>query len=103
MAEPESAKEYIQRFAENQKIEGMGIGNVHVHMPCPFCAAADFVVYELLDTEEALEKGGECKECGRAARAIVTRHSGGVQFEMVQTKGPDQPEWLVPKMRRENG
>lgn len=101
--EPKDAKEYLDRFAQNQKIEGFGIGNIHIHMPCPFCAAPDFLVYELLDTETAMEKGGTCKECKRGAHAIVTSQKGGVQFEMVQTAGPDQPEWLVPKMRREVG
>ena len=103
MAEPQNAAEYIERFAQNQKIDGYGVGNIHIHMPCPFCAAPDFLVYELLDTESALEKGGSCQECKRAAHAEIVRQKGGVQFEMVQTAGPDQPEWLVPKMRRISG
>lgn len=98
--EPKSAPEYMALFQRNQKIEGFGIGNVHVHMPCPFCAAADFLVYELLEVEAAMGKGATCKQCGRGAKALYSRFGGGLSFEIVQTVGPDQPEWLTPKMRR---
>jgi hypothetical protein len=100
MAEPLNALEYLKRFHENQKIDGYGIGNVHVHVPCPFCAAADFVVHEMLEVEVAMQKGAVCKECGRGARAVFERRPGMISFEFVQTVGPDQPEWLTPKMRR---
>lgn len=97
---PTSAQEYLARFSANQKITGHGIGNVYIHMPCPFCAAPEFIVYELLEVEEAMAKGAECRECGRAARAVFTRSPSSVSFEIMQTGGPDQPEWLTPKMRR---
>lgn len=100
MTHPATKLEYLRRFAVNQRVEGYGIGNIYCHFPCPFCAAADFVIYELLQVEKALESGATCKECGRSAKAIFERHEGSVGFEIVQTGGADQPEWLIPKMRR---
>ena len=98
--EPKNAAEYLALFQSNQHIKGFGIGNVHIHMPCPFCAAADFLVYEILQCEVAMGKGATCRQCGRGAKTIYTRTPGSLSFEIVQTEGPDQPEWLKPKMRR---
>lgn len=97
---PTSVEEYRRRFYKNYKIEGYGIGSVHCHYPCPFCAAPEFMVAEILETDKALERGGTCSECGRSARAIMSRTQGSVSFEMVQTGGDDPPDWLTPKMRR---
>jgi len=98
--EPRNAAEYLRRFNANEKIDGFGIGNVHIHMPCPFCAAPEFMVFEVLQTEQAMMKGATCKECGRGARAQIRKDAAGTSFEILQTAGPDQPEWLTPKMRR---
>jgi hypothetical protein len=98
--EPTSMAEYAIRFGENQKLSGYGIGNVYQHMPCPFCAAPGFLTFEILEVEKQMAAGATCKECKRGAKALFTRENGGVSFEIVQTDGPDQPGWLVPKMRR---
>ena len=103
MTEPKSLDEYNKRYFENQKIEGYGIYGVGMRVPCPFCAAPDFIVHKVIETEEAFAKGAVCKECGRGAKAIFARDPSGVSFEIVQTSGPDQPEWLTPKMRRVDG
>lgn len=97
---PTTADEYLKRFHNNQRITGFGIGNVYQHCPCPFCAAPDWLVFEILDTETSMSKDTRCKECGRSAKALVQRAPGGIQFEFVQTGGPDQPDWLTPPMRR---
>lgn len=99
MTEPASMEEYLERFKRNQWIRGAGIGNVFVHMPCPFCAAVDFMVYELLQTAEVMRKDTLCRECGRSAKAVFHVEHGGTAFEIVQTGGPDVPDWM-PKMRR---
>lgn len=91
--------EYDKKFYANQKISGQGIGNVFVHMPCPFCAEEDFVVYEVLQVEKALAKPIVCKHCQRGAKTVFTRDSSGVSFEIVQTSGEDPPDFLPP-MRR---
>ena len=97
--EPQNIIEFNARFAEAQKISGWGV-DVTMHMPCPFCAKSDFLVGKVLAIEEALEKGAVCRGCGRGARAVFTRGNGTIRFEIVQTVGPDQPEWMEPKMRR---
>jgi hypothetical protein len=87
------------KFCANQKITGSGIGNVMVHMPCPFCAEPDFVVYEVLTVQTAMGEGAVCKSCQRGAKAVFTRHASGISFEIVQTVGPDAPSFLPPIRR----
>ena len=100
MGEPKTREEWEKRFAENQKISGFGLAT-SMHMPCPFCAAPDFLTYRIIDTEEALVDGAVCKECNRgAAIEFSVNTPSNKQFEMVQTSGPDQPVWLDPLMRR---
>lgn len=100
MTEPANEQEYLKLYQQNHKIDGFGIGNVYNHFPCPFCAAPDWMVTELLQVEAEMQKDHICKNCGRSAKAIVTRTSKGVSFEVVQTGGDDPPDWLTPKMRR---
>lgn len=96
---PASLEDYNQRFYENQRVSGQGL-ETRTHIPCPFCASEDFLSPRILDTESAMERGATCSVCGRSARAIFTRSPGTVSFEIVQTGGEDQPDWLKPKMRR---
>lgn len=97
---PNSVSEYNRRFALNHKIDGFGLIGVEQHYPCPFCAAPDFIVSKILETEIKLAEGATCRECKRGAKALFDRSLGGVRFEIVQTEGPEQPAWLEPKMRR---
>lgn len=99
MTTPTNATEYLERFYANQKVSGY-YTEVKTHCPCPFCAAPDWMILRILYTQEDMQKDTTCKECGRSAKAVITTHHGGVSFEFVQTGGPDQPEWLTPKMRR---
>lgn len=98
-ATPSNMEQYLKRFDGNQKITGTGLDTT-VTMPCPFCAAADFVSYRVIDVEQVMSRGAICRECGRGARAISHRRAGGASIEVVQTCGPEQPEWLSPKIRR---
>ncbi|HMI84857.1 MAG TPA: hypothetical protein VK550_12240 [Polyangiaceae bacterium] len=89
-------EEYEKRYAENQRLSGHG-PEVKTHLPCPFCAAPEFLVYPLWPPDEhykALSDGAVCKECGRGWRAIlkVTENSTAVTFE--QTKGDDPPPYV---------
>jgi hypothetical protein len=90
-------QEFEARFAANQKIDGFGI-NVTMHMPCPFCAEADFMVYKVIETEDAT--GGTCKACGRSMEIEHTVDGPNRTIRMYQTGGPEQPDWLSPKMPR---
>ena len=99
--DPASYEEYIKRYYANQRMTSYGLDTT-CHVPCPFCAAPDFMVYRIIDVEETINKGATCKECGRSCAMPVTITDDGLgkSFEMVQTAGPDQPDWMTPKMRR---
>lgn len=99
MSEPKDYQEYLDRFSVNNGYEGFGF-DTKMRMPCPFCAAPDWLHVLILDAEKHYAKGATCKECGRSARAIFTHAPGSTTFEFVQTAGPDQPDWLPQKMRR---
>jgi len=99
MSTPTTMAEFTQRFARNQYMDGFGLETT-MHVPCPFCGAIGFACYRVLDVEAAMARGSTCTECGRSAKALFDRTADGVAFELVQTGGPDQPEWLTPKMRR---
>lgn len=93
--------EYLERVNKNQEITGFGM-EVTMHMPCPFCGAPDFMVYLVLETEIAAKRGAVCKECKRGARALFDHSQGGVQFEFVQTEGPDPDVEGVIMPRRDS-
>jgi hypothetical protein len=99
MTAPRNQQEYLERFARGQSLEGFGLETTCV-VPCPFCAAPDFARWRVIDAHDAMAKPATCKECGRSAKSIFTRNAGGVSFEIVQCGGADQPDWLMPKMRR---
>ncbi len=99
MNTPTTMAEYTKRFMENERIEGAGPTTTIV-MPCPFCAAPDFMRLPMLDSETAMASGAMCRECGRSARTLFDKRGGETRAELVQTGGLDQPEWLTPKMRR---
>src|SRR5215211_8739361 len=98
MAPPTSPDQYNQRFKESHRLSGEGLGTVQ-HMPCPFCAAPDFVAFKILEMEPVMSKGATCGECGRSVKAIYTRTPETTTFELVQTGGDDPPNW-VPRLRR---
>ena len=98
MREPDSQMEYEARFAKNQRVDGFGIEGVRVHVPCPFCAAPDWVVHGILEAERAYSRGAACAACGRAARVVFTPIAGGKALTFVQTAGGDPPPWvLIPR------
>jgi bacterioferritin-associated ferredoxin len=99
MNEPKNIDEYNKRSQLSHRVTGFGLDTT-VHTACPFCAAPDWMHHKIMDTETAMARGATCAECGRSARAIISHSNGGVSFEIVQTGGRDQPEWLEPKMRR---
>jgi hypothetical protein len=99
MPQPTSKEDYEARFHENQKMTGRFFETT-MHMPCPFCAAPEFMVYKILEVTEIIAQEHICSECRRGCRAIITRETGGISFEFVQTQGDPPPEW-VPAMRVE--
>lgn len=112
MPDPVDAEEYARLSMERTVIDGFGL-DVATHAPCPFCAAAEFMVLmpaagivpgdDRPTLHETLATEHTCSECGRSCRAIVEATTGQTTFEFVQTGGPDPPEWLSPKPRRVEG
>ena len=103
MTEPTSMDQLAVRQLENTSVSGQGTSTAQ-HFPCPFCGSKDWYVVRVI--EFAQNHGPiECSECGRSAKLLYSTKNGGPmrggssQIEVVQTGGPDQPEWLEPKMR----
>jgi hypothetical protein len=93
---PTSMAEYNGRFMANTEVTGHGIEGVTQHMPCPFCAAKDWLVVRILDFNQDHE--ATCGECGRTAKITFTESGGSKIMRVAQTGGPDQPDWLQPPM-----
>lgn len=104
--EPESREEYDERMSAVLKggdlITGFG-AEVTTHTPCPWCATPNFQAWGILTAAEDLTAEATCVNCGRSGKSIVFRNLNGTSFEMVQTGGPDAPDWLVPAPRRMEG
>ncbi len=102
MTEPTTKAEYERRFKAAYRIEGYG-PDITMHLPCPFCAAADWLAQPVFDPDRPRSGRGPdvtCYGCGRTAAFIHTPTGGGTTVELVQTGGDDPPPW-VP-CRREN-
>lgn len=98
MYEPRTEDEYNRRFRANTEYFGIGI-ETGMTVPCPFCAAANFVSYKIIEVELTLSEEHICRECKRGSKSIFSTIDGSKSFEMVQTCGPDPAGWM-PKMRR---
>ena len=102
MGDPATGEDYDALAMANTRISGHGVRETRIHLPCPFCAAPEFMSYLVIDAEAAMTAGATCEACGRSAKTIFTKHDdGGKSFEIVQTGGSDPPAYLPP-MRRES-
>ena len=91
-------EEYEAKYHANMKFSGTGFETT-CHVPCPFCAEPDFLVHRVIGTEEAYTKGAVCPACGAGFRGIFQHDASGVTMEIVQTCGPDAPDFM-PVIRR---
>lgn len=96
---PTTREEYDRQFALNTKIEGFGFDVTSI-LPCPFCAAPDFMPIKIIQATADMRKQVTCAVCGRSGMNLVTETVSGVKTEFVQTAGDDPPEWLRPWPRR---
>lgn len=97
--EPKSEEEYTRLTHQRVRTTGYGIEGVTQHLPCPFCAAGEWMVFRLIDGLPRTPH--PCAVCGRTAQIIYhVDNETETRIELVQTAGPDQPEWLRPQMRR---
>lgn len=98
--DPKTKAEFDARYDENAYIEGEGMES-EAHLPCPFCAAPDFVQFRMLDAEMIAKLERVCRECSRGVVLEIKpiAKGTGVRWEFVQTCGEDPPAYL-PVMRR---
>jgi hypothetical protein len=99
MADPKSLEEYNELISKRTRVSGFGMDTMQ-HMPCPFCAVEDHVSYKILEMEEVISKPIKCESCGRTSKVIFHRDGPSVSLEIVQTDGPDLPEWFGTLVRR---
>lgn len=100
-SDPATREKYLRKFVKNQKITGSGIEDVRTHIPCAWCAEADFQVLSILGAEEEMQQEHTCKHCERSGKTIfIVNTPSNKQFEFVQTGGEDPPSWLEPPPRR---
>jgi hypothetical protein len=99
MSECTTIKEYEEKYQRHAVITGRG-ASTRLHIPCPFCAEPEFLVYPIIGTRAAMEAGAVCAHCGRGCRAVFTDDAaGGISFELFQTVGSDPPSF-IPRMQR---
>jgi len=96
--EPVDPVEYLALYNANVRFFGLGY-MTSMSVPCPFCAAPDFMIYKVLEVQKKMEEGATCGCCRRSARAVFSDTPTGKRFEIFQTAGPAAPEWLQPKLR----
>lgn len=99
MTDPDVMSSHNEKFLANHRVSGFG-AMVVTHVPCPFCAAPNFMNLPIVSVEEEMAKEHTCSGCGRSGKALLSRSSGGVAFEFVQTGGEDAPLWMQPAPRR---
>lgn len=99
MGQPSSYDEFLKRVGTNQMVSGYGVESV-IHMPCPFCGAGHFVCYNVLQCEEALSQSNTCDECHRSSKCVFEKKDRDTSFTLVQTGGPDCPQWFPFHMKR---
>lgn len=103
MAEPRNEQEHFERFEANYRVTGFGRWTKQ-HLPCPFCAAADWLIFRVAQAPDVLrDRIATCQECGRSARCIIEDkppNETGYFIEFVQTGGPDQADWVKHKIPR---
>ena len=90
--------EFDREYAANTRISGYG-ADVTTHLPCPGCAAADWILWPIVNPPTDAKK---CRACGRTFQILISRTPNGTRMtgEIVQIDGPDLPDWYEPKPRR---
>lgn len=100
MTDPASLDAFNDLFKANTVIDGSGL-QTSISVPCPFCAAPNFMRYLIMETKEALMQGATCAACGRSGHFEFTIDTPTQkQFHLVQTGGPPAPDYL-PHIKRE--
>ncbi|NJP33714.1 hypothetical protein [Micromonospora thermarum] len=105
MRAPTSLEAFLTRYEANASVTWGGAGDQvrTVHVPCPFCAAAEFAVYQVSPGDDAtatmlaaLSTEHHCVECHRGGVYHLTRDEGRLWVTVAHTAGVDPPPWLPP-------
>lgn len=96
MTEPVTKQEYDAKYVANSEMGGLGEETFMV-FPCPACAEPGWKTQKLVDSKVEMQKESVCNSCGRGFRAILNVDTEDeVQFQIVQTAGPDiTAPWLA--------
>jgi hypothetical protein len=92
---PESKLEYEERLTHNTDLSGFGF-DTSVHMPCPFCAAPDFLIYKVLEVASAFQQDTTCAHCKRTVRGALHTTPNTATMRLFQVAGDDPPPWAPP-------
>lgn len=107
-ADAVSKTEFLQRWA---KSVGVGPPNPDfiLAMPCPACAAPEFIAAPVMVQQQAWEKGATCQHCHRTIRLAVKEgfdpmnQQHFIDYNLVLVSGDDLPAWMPPKAFRREG
>jgi hypothetical protein len=74
--DPRDLEHYWHLIEMNRYIEIQDDSSQVHHMPCPFCGAGEWMVYEKSRKKLSLSTGATCKVCKRGARAEFLNIAG---------------------------
>lgn len=92
--DPPTKEAFEKRYHESAHMEGVGIMGLTMHVPCPFCAAPDWMVHTVRGTQAAYHQGAFCSECQRGAHAELDYEAGYTSIRWVQDCGRDPAPWV---------
>lgn len=96
----ESKEEYEAAYMAACGITGYGLEVTQI-LACPFCCAPDYQRIRIVAADHDIANEVICANCKRGTKGLITRKDGGTSFEIVQTTGPDIPDWpWMPPIRR---
>lgn len=99
MSDPQDMVEYNALMSENFSMHTID-GEVRVSLPCPFCAAKNWLTYSVQTMRKTLLDGATCSNCGRSAKLEARGiDEESTQLDLFQTGGPEQPAWMSPRIR----
>ena len=101
MPDPRTLDEFNARAAQSMRMEGTGLETAQVYC-CPFCAAPDWAIIKVIETDTELPKERGCSECGRTGKFIIHSDGANVSIDFVQVGGPPPPDYLGFIKRADN-
>lgn len=109
-APPTNWDELCVRQARNVRIEGQ-FTSTTMYMCCPGCGAPDWLAAKPftlgadgmpdMKLHQQYNEGAVCKECERGFRMPITVSENETRWTIVQTSGPDLPDWYKLPIKRE--